>query len=164
MKEVTFVVWNASQEELELANKIKDYFISLFDSDISVKIDDLKNIGETTYENLCVVFGTTAKNYINHDVLWEVPALSTMLPGEGYVKNKRSAMRTLRRVAEELKTEKEEIPITTHLETPQGVTVGSEGYDINITEQEVDHLKNLKKILGGGKMVVIKGDIRIEVE
>ena len=50
-----------------------------------------------------------------------------------------------------------------HVETPDGTTVGQIGTDIVVTEAEAEYLSQLKELLKGSKVVVTKGDIKIEV-
>ncbi len=49
------------------------------------------------------------------------------------------------------------------VETVEGITVGGIGADIEITPDEARHLKEIKDLLGGGKMIITKGDLRIEI-
>ena len=50
------------------------------------------------------------------------------------------------------------------VETKEKITIGEEDTDIKITKQELEYLEKLKQLLSGSKMVIIKGDLRIEVE
>jgi hypothetical protein len=54
--------------------------------------------------------------------------------------------------------------VEVHVETPTNLTVGTTGCDFCVTEKEAEYLKKILDILGGGKMVITKGDLRIEVE
>ncbi len=55
-------------------------------------------------------------------------------------------------------------PVTKVVETEEEITVGGIGADIQMTLEEAEHLKKIKDLLGGGKMVITKGDLKIEVE
>jgi hypothetical protein len=46
----------------------------------------------------------------------------------------------------------------------EGITFGGIGADIQITTDDAEHLKKIRDLLGGGKMVITKGDLKIEVE
>jgi len=166
MKELAFVVWDAGEKERKLLDGIEVYVRKLFkDEKVKIQIDDLKAIGETSYDIPCIIFGGVADTCAEYKERWLVSDLKMMLPDhEGFMKHKKSTMDVLTEAVSHLLAAKEPEPISTHLETPEGITVGPDGCQINITEAEAIHLKNIKDILGGGKMVITKGDLKIEVE
>jgi hypothetical protein len=51
-----------------------------------------------------------------------------------------------------------------YVELANGTTVGIGAGDIQLTQSEVDNLLKIKELLNGCKIVIYKGDIRIEVE
>ena len=166
MKELVFVVWGANKKETELIEGIKKYTENLFgDQEVEITVDDLKTLGEKTYETPCVIFGGVARSGANYQSGWLVPSLNMMLPEQdGYIKYKKKTMDTLAQAVAYILTAKKPEPTTTCVETPEGITVGPDGCQINITEAEAAHLKKIKEILGGGKMIITKGDVKIEVE
>ena len=166
MKELAFVVWDLSPNDAKLLSNIKKYTEGLFgDEEVNITIDDLKSLGETTYQVPCIIFGGMADNCAQYKEAWVVANLEMMQPEhDDYVAHKKRTMETLTEAVGRILRAKEPEPISTHVETPEGITVGPDGCQINITEAEADHLKKIKEILGGGKMVITKGDIRIEVE
>jgi len=165
MKELAFVVWDVGEKEQKLLYSIEVYVRKLFNGQqVKIHIDDLKTLGEKNYDIPCVVFGSLADSCAEYKERWLVPDLKMMLPNhENFMTHKKTTMDTLLQAATAVLEAKEPEPVTTHVETPEGITVGADGCQINITEAEATHLKNIKNILGGGKMVITKGDLKIEV-
>lgn len=165
MKELILVVWGPTKEEMNLLENIKKFVFTLC-KDITVSIYDAKSLGPIETDNSCVAFGKLAAAEIHACYEHRIaPVLDLMLPSsDDYVSNRQETKDLLANAIKEiLKAEKEE-PTSTYVETPKGITVGTDGCQINITEQEAEHLKKIKDILGGGRMVITKGDLRIEVE
>jgi len=166
MKKVVFAVWHASGKDMKFLEKVEEYFISKLDVPVKVKVDDLKSIGSVVYGDDIegvVVFGKTASNYCSFDSRILAPGVKEMLPDhEGFMANKKILLDTLELLAKNLNGP-EELVVQACVETPEKVSVGLTGCDINITEAEAIHLKRIRDILGGGKMVITKGDLRIEV-
>jgi len=172
MIKIAFVTWNMNKEESELLDKIHLYFRGLLEGKtLEIRIDDLKTLGETSYDYPCMVFGKQAINYITSSSInnWTLPSLKSMLPEDKFHKqNKLIAFDTLKEVASFLldssETTKDEEPTQAYVETKERLTVGAGGFDFNMTEDEANHIKKIRDILGGGKMIITKGDLRIEVE
>jgi hypothetical protein len=166
MKEVVFVGWDLTKEETELLDRIKEYFINLTDNKLTVKIEDLKVFGEKTYASSCIIFGNVANQYVvaSKYKKWLVSEPKRMLPDyDDYLAYKKKTFDVLQEASVAILKASKEEPISVHIETPEGITVGPDGCQINITESEAEHLKTIRDILGGGKMVITKGDLRIEV-
>ena len=169
MDKVIFAVWNVSYDGKELLDKIKEYFISKLNKPIAIIVEDLKRLGSTDYDEdkevkAVIVFGKTAANYLSSHLMVVVPGVEEMMPHcMPWLENKKALMEALNEVAESLN--KPPVPPThVSLETKEKVSVGLTACDINITKNEVEHVKRIRDILGGGKIVITKGDIKIEVE
>ena len=165
MKELVLVVWGPTKEEMVLLENIKK-FASTISKEVTVRIHDTKSLGPIETNSTCVAFSGLAAKEINSCYEhWVAPTLKSMLPSSDACTRSKQRAKEIIIVAVEaiLAAEKQE-PTSTYVETPEGITVGSDGCQINITEQEAEHLKKIKDLLGGGKMIITKGDVRIEVE
>lgn len=168
-----FVGWDLSKEDLMLANNIKSYFLNLIkqqNKSGEVTIQDIKTIGEVTYNDDCCVFGEMPMRYCKFTKhIWKMPSFADMRKSkkDGPEKKKEVAdlltvIATKTKVKEEDKQPEQET--TTHVEI-QGKSIGNSNLcDIQINKQEIEYLNRIKELLGGGTVVIKKGDIEIEVQ
>jgi len=168
MQNIFMVVWNLERQDLQLAEGIQSYLEGLFlkeKKDFKVVIHDIKTLGEQTYKDPCIVFNSEANNYCEfNDKTWTVPALKTMRINEPTrEENKVTVFNVLNSIIKEVDTQKDEEPTKIHVEKSKLKFGDNDLCDIKITEREADHLKKIRDILGGGTMIIKKGDIELKI-
>jgi len=170
MNNIHIVTWGLNQQDLVLIQGIQKYLEKLLEDnkkEYRVVLNDIKTIGETTYKTPCVVFGNECDTYCKFTgKLWKLPSLKTMRLGKKTCKdNKQLVLEQLTNIAKNIDKKITQKPTEKYIETNTGVKVGdSKICDIQITKQEATHLKNIKDILGGGTMIIKKGDIELEID
>ena len=158
---VAFCIWGANEEERALVDKIAGVFIdTIAKTEVIISVRDLKTYELNEEFDFYVAFGSLAQKSLEHSFL-AAPSLASMLGTEA-ITYKTETMNILNALWQKIKLE-DKSSHTTAVETPEGITVGGLGADIIITEKEAEHLKKVKDLLGGGKMVITKGNLRIEV-
>jgi hypothetical protein len=172
--DVVFVGFQISKEGWELLDKVQHAITKLveeagYKKDIHTVTFDLVSYEadrDVFEDSWTYVYGETAKkNLKEQPVPWtSLPAIKDILSNPEI---RREANDKLKDSIPELvkwlnRTPVEEVK--TCVETPSGLTVGTTGCDFCVTEKEAEYLKKILDILGGGKMVITKGDLRIEVE
>jgi hypothetical protein len=171
MKTIAFVGWDLSKEDLTLANNIKGYFIKLFKEqniEVTVDIHDLKTLGETKYKNDCCIFGDMPKRYCEFEsdvAVWSFPSFVDMRKSKkDSGKKKKLVMELLESMCKVTPDNtKQEQKVETYVKK-EGKKVGSCGVcDIQINKKEIEYLNKIKSLLGGGTVVLRKGDMSIEV-
>ena len=161
MKKIALIGWNLKTEDIELLERIKKFILDISNKH-EVVIDDIKSSGNAEYDDPCLVFGYKAINYTKfNNKHWQLPNTRTLLSNN---EEKRLAARTIQEAINILSVEEEPVvPTEMCVETEDGTKVGPSFGDIQITAEEADHLKKIRDILGGGKMVLTKGDLRLEI-
>jgi hypothetical protein len=163
-------VWKPSDEEMVLVEKMLEYVVSQADVSTHCEVIDLQTYtrkAETA--KFTIAFGDMVFSQLVEDIpddkLCRLPSLDKLLDTPNNASRRRQALQTLDRVASTLQEAAVavETPTASHVELEDGTTAGKIGTDIQITEQEAEYLKRLKELLGGGKIVVTKGDVKIEV-
>lgn len=154
---ITLVGWKETKETLATLNSIKSFVEKEIGFNTSI-VDAYRTTveGEFYY----IYFGEDAKNYSEHK---EAKGLWTMPTVKKLSKDRKNNIVVLKKILTEIK-EKTEKPVQVYTETEDGITLGKEACNINITEQEVQYLKSLRDLLQGSKMIISKGDIKIEVQ
>lgn len=154
-----------TQEEHRLATKIGRVLIDKAKEEgkeLDVIIHDVKVHGDVSPE-IAILFGNIMGVDTSSGSCYHGPPLERMMSdGPSVIALKHIVMEFMDDIVRKIPTEEEEVH--TYVETPKGITVGGIGAMIEITEKEAEHLKKIRDILGGGKMVIQKGDLRIEVE
>jgi len=169
MNTIYLVTWGLDKIDLVLTEGIQKYFSKLLKEEkkqFTVVLHDIKTLGETTYVDPCVIFGVEAKNYCTFNgKTWVLPSMKTMRLGAAACQqNKQKVFNTLISISKNIDKEVTVEPVELYVQTEEGVTMGSDNIcDIQITEKEATHLKNIKNILNGGTMTITKGDITIKV-
>jgi hypothetical protein len=110
-------------------------------------------------EDVLVVFGNRAYNQIKKDVenkIFKARSFQKMISDP---ECKRDTLETLQEALEWIKTEEE----TKMIVSKENVEIGLGG-QIQLSEKEVEYLSNLKNILGGGDIIITKGDLTIEIK
>jgi len=158
-------VWKMTSNQEELLKLLLQVIKDSLEEKI-IPIDDLSSV-EPQPADYIIYFGAMAGKYadeIKKKQIWELPDLCEL---ENKPENKamrKRAFEKLKAIIEFIKNDTaiEEKKIC--VETEDKVTIGRINSDICITEQEAKYLKQIRDLLGGGKMVIQKGDLRIEVE
>lgn len=154
-----------TEDEYALANKIGGVLRDKAKEEgkeLEVLVHDVKVHGDAEPE-IAILFGNVMGVQTEDKNIYHAPKLSRMMSvNEDVNALKMRVMEFINDIVSLLPAEKDEIQ--QFVETPEGITVGGLGANIQITEKEAEHLKRIKDILGGGKMVIQKGDLRIEVE
>ena len=104
------------------------------------------------------------KEYAGSNITLFLPSLKTLRSNK---KSKVDAWWGIKKLADDIsvslmKSKPVEDPVQISVEK-DNISFGI-GANIEITEQEANYLKKIRDLLGGGKMVITKGDLRIEVE
>jgi len=162
--EVVFYVWDIEEKEKETLNNMGGALNHLADTFIKKELrlhfrvfDGNKHEAEPLNNNLIICFGHEAIDACSHyQEIIEMPSVKSI---NRECELKKEAWSILQVVANLIA--EGEIPITKSVEK-DNVSFGI-GADIEITEQDANHLKKIRDLLGGGKMVITKGKLRIEV-
>jgi hypothetical protein len=163
---IYLAAWNITKEEHELAERVRKFIINTLPEELrsrDIKIHDLKVYGDLVSDGPVLLFGTANGQDVSAEPVFHVCKLKDML-GEDHLKHKRKVTKKIEELTAYIESSESESKVEKYIETPEGITVGGIGADIQITEEEANHLKRIKEILGGGKMVITKGDLKIEVE
>lgn len=147
--------WKLNRDEVDILNNISDYIgknTKAMMATTDVFRETIRNF------DYYIAFGDLAFKEIEEDHVFSMPAIKKLKA------TKQESMEKLKTIIKEINKIENEKPVQTHVELECGTTIGKEACDINISEKEAEHLKTLKALLNGSKMVLVKGDIRIEVE
>lgn len=154
--------WDIKQEESELLYKISSKIRELIDVN-DLDITDLK-ISEVAEKDIYIAFGDVAYNSLSDkEDTWKAPTLSLMLGvGDKVNKYRQKTIDIIKEIADSIKREQELKDRELYVET-QHKSIGLNG-DIKISMEEAKYLKTIKDILGGGTIVIRKGDSEIRIE
>jgi len=164
---VSVFLWKANEEDFELAKTIMAVIQTYTDVELNIKIDDLSTVEATDIDSPCVAFGHMAnKQYNCTSINWVLPEISKLRSDPDNKLIREEAFERMGEICQQLTAvaEQKEEETNSHVEMSDGVTVGKVGTDFCISEQEVQYLKQLKELLNGSKIIITKGDIKIEVE
>lgn len=175
--EIMLVVYGADKEGTIIANKVFDVIIDHISIEtrgsvaLAGTIHDVITHGDLDTDKPCIAFGAGAEsNTKTSSKLWLMPLVSALVPSDDNVDSRKEGLKLIKdmgpeldKVILEIVAKVEEEPTETFVEK-DGVTIGKAGVNIEITEEEAKYLKRIKDLLGGGKMVITKGDLRIETE
>ena len=162
-KSIRAYVYKATKEELLVAKNL----LGILSKDLSIDeipIDDVYSV-VPMQADVIVYFGKRAKTDAIEGarIVTALPELARLVKNDENTKTRQTAFAHIKGLVIELQ-KPEELPTEVHIETPAGIKVGRAGLDINITAEEATYLKQIRDLLGGGKMVITKGDLKIEVE
>lgn len=147
--------------------RIKNYFIKQL-GDIDFKIIDVINYSNPIVEGYSILCGNVdfALDFGEEYCTIRIAALPNLLTKE---KNT-EALKEFQKIINTYKTfEENQSTNNTNIQEnyveKNNVKLGnSDIVDIKITEKEADYLNKIKNLLGGSKIILTKGDIKIEVE
>lgn len=167
---VDVFLFSAEPEEHKVVERIMKFMNNLLKDrmDFTYRITDLKYKEPPAPEERAhelISFGDRAADNAP-DWTTRLPPPLYLLIGNQNTETRKQVLEDIQRLARNIYTdyENEVHKPDAHVETPAGVTVGQTACDIEITPEELEYLKELRKLLDGSKIVIIKGDIRIEVE
>jgi hypothetical protein len=166
---VNVFVWKASKEQLGLVDRITSVIQQKADLKIEFHIQDMSSFKPHSNEDIpTITFGKMAKTWVPREttLLWTLPDLKQLEPKEQNKAIRMGVVEDLDVIAAALahqdEIEEEQVEFT--VETKVGVSVGIGVGDIQLTESEAENLLRIKSLLGGGTVIIKKGDIRVEVE
>jgi len=170
---VNVFVWRANKEELELVDKIIQVIQNEVETeDIDFSLKDVSSFEPNpNNEDPTIVFGSIASAQITSNKIvlyWTLPELSKL---EDKIDNKSIRITTfkkLKEIGERLSLyilqTKQKFESHVILDSAYSVGIGEGVADIQLSQSEIDNLLKIKELLNGCKIVLTKGDIRIEVE
>ena len=173
MSKIIFCAWGITPEQQKLLEGIEKYTLTkLEENNLSYEIDivDPKLYESSEFNDPVIVFSNHNLDNVTlkHPTVSYAPHLKELTTGKDKVEKKKDVVRIIDEFIEYLMVPKpvESIiePVVEAVIEQQGIKFGSLFGDILITEQEATHLKKIKDILGGGKMVITKGELKVEVE
>ena len=164
---VNVFVWKATKKELEIVNSVLKFIATKANVPLNFDTKDLSSFNVDSIISPTICFGGSAYTHSpSSKDTWRLPSilkLENTLPNKEYRAKTFSHLQAIVARLIDLYKEIEE-PLTTHVETSEGVSVGVGLGDIQLTESEVTNLLKIKQLLNGSKIVLVKGDVRIEVE
>jgi hypothetical protein len=165
---VNVFVWKASKEQIKLAERVALAIQKDMESTMEFQVWDLSSYTPDPKDNSpAIIFGQMAATQVaNHNmaICWRMPDLDKLEPKPENKKDRASATNKLPEIARTLeayyKQTKESWESKVEVEN---ATVGVGVGDIQLSQSEIDNLLKIKELLGGGTIVLKKGDIKIEV-
>jgi hypothetical protein len=165
---VTFYVWTLPLEALGLFERMFTYLKAIVPAKLELATVEVSAYGSIEHtEGPFIVFGKASAFISNKK---DLPCLilgdpNIYFPKTGDQDARNDAANKLKLLAEKISQMSTEpiVPTTIHAETADGVTIGPKGTDILIDEREVELVKKIRDLLNCKKIVVTKGDLRIEV-
>ena len=164
---IDLLVWKATKEDEEILNSLMLYVQGKLVGPVIYKIIDLSSQEDTGKGIVTIAFGPQASRFLSgfkESDVYIFPKPELLTNNGVNTKRRMEAVVKLDKIAARIHRAQTEKPTKIHLETEEKVTIGKEACDINVSEEEAEYLKKLRDLLGGSKIVVTKGDIRIEVE
>ena len=171
--EICYVHWKGSREAQTFIEKINTYLEKESGEKIEYKIKDAAVFGEVKTDCNCVCFGSGYKRLIETSkTLFVLPVIEDLMAERGKKETKKKLAREMMKsiashlssfdaIHEEKQEKKVEPETSAHIEK-DGISIGTKGTDIVIPRELIQPLKSIKELIGGGKMIITKGDIRIE--
>jgi hypothetical protein len=149
---------------------MKQYLIKLFkekNKDLLVTINDTKTLGEEVYEDPCCVFGEMPLRYCEFkNKKWNLPPLSEMRKSKKKnVEKKKEVIELFETIStQENFNKKPTVKHKAYVDMNNTKVGSSDICDIKIDKKEIEYLNKIKSFLGGGKIVLKKGNTVIEVD
>jgi hypothetical protein len=155
---IIFIFPTLDEKQQKLLTNIYDWIKTKTDEEI-ILWDVFFEEREIDPEDVLIVFGDRAYNQIKKDVenkIFKAKSFQKMISDPEY---KRDTLKILQEALEWLEMQEDK-----ELVVSKGdVTVGLGG-QIQLTEKEIEYLVNLKEILGGGDILITKGDLTLEIK
>jgi hypothetical protein len=167
MEKIYLYCFGITEDQKKLVQNIKKYLEKLLVKEIKDKqfelvIHDLK-VFDCDKDTICLVFGNKVVPYVQ-----DPKFIKQTLCVESIAENKNTVKDDLGLFVTDLKNlyNSSKIIDKTHssyVEVNEKITASSEGAVFNFTLEEVEHLKKIKELLNGGKIIFTKGDTRLEI-
>lgn len=181
MNKITFCAKNITVAQQKVLESLKKYTLKKITEEIKrqgdsfdsskleweINIVDTNLYDEVVISNPAIAFGRP--EFINDytQVLYSYP-LKDFIGNDNEVRKiKKEVASTIDQLVLDLLSKEEhedENPKVESCIEKNEIKFGLTSGDILITEEEATHLKKIKDIIGGGKMIITKGDLRIEIE
>ena len=168
---IHFFAWKRTKDQEELIKRIVNVLEKEIEN-ISIEpvITDLCMTGPMPAEKFTFVFGNKAKVNIEGDDFWLLPELKCLMPN-GNKEKRQKAFDIIKHAAKEIKTrleepevvEKEEEQLSLFVEK-NNVSIGTSNTDIEVPPDILNYIKTMKELLGDCKVIITKGDFRVEIE
>ena len=174
MSKIIFCAWGITPEQQKLLEGIEKYTLSKLEEnnliDYEIDIVDPKLYESSEFNDPVILFSSHNLDNVTfkNPTVSQAPPLKELTTGRDKVEKKKEVVKIIDEFIEYLiiprPTESiiEESKVETVIEK-DNITFGLTSGDILITEDEAKHLKKIKDILGGGKMIITKGELRIEI-
>jgi len=177
MTNVIFFVWESNTETIDLLAKMTGVLERLLkDIKIETSVVDVRSHSIPTYteEGIGIALGEVAYKTIcsvNNIDPWQFPSQDLLLRSEDRpdeeegIDARKEARALLGQITEKIIGKKEKIKKSVYVETKDGHTVGRNlpALDIELTDEELKTICKLKELLKGKKVVITKGEVKIEV-
>lgn len=161
MVKITLCFWNLDPNNQNNIGKVVRKLESILNREVSITTTDIKISEPPIDTDICIGFGDIAYNSIPEEIeSWRAPELSLLFGSNKIYREQLTE--TFNEIKEELGRAEQEEKKVLQVEK-QEVTFGKNA-QINITPQEVEYLKGIKDILGGGAIIIKKDDLEIRIE
>ena len=167
--DIVFLVWKGNKEAEDITLRIsKALSKELLDFEILSKYLDIASYQfPPIYNGIIIAFGEMAKKEIPttflSDNFFFLPDWKKLLPGKDTEQTRLETAPILKQIIEHIKNSNNEEEFKTHVEI-EDITIGKEDTDIIISDKELEYAVKLKKMLGNCKVIITKGDLRIEAD
>lgn len=159
---IAFCGWELTDPQLALLGKIATKLQKMSPLIEEVHCTDIKAL-EAPEADVYVAFGDIAFNSISGmKEVWRAPSVSLMETADAR-RYKLRVNEILTEIVESLKRGEDIAQTKAHVETKDGVTVGLDA-NIKVTTEEAEYLRTIKELVGGGTIVIKKGDTEIRIE
>jgi len=170
--EVLFYIWSTKEKEWEVAERIATAFKNRINKiseppTIGTQVMNLSSYGDVIASSPHFILGDKADVYVNQNGFpsWILPSLSKLEDKKINYDYRKKALDTIDAAVISLSTSN---PIETQevkkVVEAKDKTFGEVDTDFIITEREAEYLKKIKDLLDCSKIVISKGDVRIEIE
>lgn len=148
--------WNISTEGKTILGKIQDVFKS---KDLEAEIRDTAT-HKIEHNIPIIVFDEQSRNVLpDSDLLFNAGPLFELIKGDSNFRI--TTWETIKTVIELINAKKND---TQYIEKQNAKVGPNKNADIILSEEETKALKRIKDFLGGGVIVIKKGDLEIRIE
>jgi hypothetical protein len=168
---IHFFAWKRTKDQEQLIQRIVGVLEKeIGDVTIEPVITDLCMTGPMKAEKFTFVFGNKAKVNIEGDDFWLLPELKCLMP-DGNKEKRLKAFEIIKHAAKEIKSKLSE-PVIVEKEEEQlnlfaeknNVTIGTNNTDIEVPPDILTYIKTMKDLLGNCKIIITKGEFKVEIE
>ena len=171
MTNVIFFVWESNTETIDLLAKMTGVLERLLkDIKIETSVVDVRSHSIPTYteEGIGIALGEVAYKTIcsvNNIDPWQFPSQDALLNEDDGIEARKEARALLEQIAEKIINKKEKLKKSVYVETKDGHKIGRNlsALDVELTDEELRTICKLKEMLKGSKVIITKGELKIEV-